>query len=747
MASCASDEQLNGLLADTLSPTERDTLARHVQECASCQEKLARLTGTPDTEIWQRAEHPPQGSEAEEGMVRRLKQMPPSSGVSHQEQAARLAAPSSYEAAPPLTVVESDRPAVPGFEILGELGRGGMGIVYRARQLALQRTVALKMVLTRGQTGPKDVARFRAEAEVIARLQHPNIVQIYDVGEAAGRPYFALEFVAGGSLAQHLDGTPQPVRPVAQLVETLARAVQAAHATGVVHRDLKPANILLAPSNQGTAIGSTTTANAAAQSVEPSALNAVPKITDFGLAKYIAGAGESPGPPGPTVTGEFLGTPSYMAPEQATTPRQPVGPAADVYALGAILYELLTGRPPFRGETPLETVLQVLHTEPVSVTRLQPNVPRDLETICLKCLQKEPRKRYGSALELADDLHCFLDGQPIRARPPSALYRWGKFAQRNKALVAAVLGILVALAAGAVTASLFALRAIEQRDRAEEYGRQADQDRAAALRKAYYAHLAAAGAALRDDDVAAAARHLFSDDFPVELRDWEWHHLHSRLDESSEVIRATDQGEILPASGGRFASQRPPPLHPWDEGVPLLASGDQGIRLLVGSKDLHLVDPDRGVVFRFPRNDLRLLHLEHTRQGTRVFGNDKSGRLVMVDETGKVLLGLAPPPGHRADVVAVSSDQTRLAVNHHDQTPPNSLRFTTWHRGRSGPFAAAMPITFTRWPSARTASRLPPLPKTQRPACGTWPLGPCSRYCAGTLTRCGRSHTPRTGPG
>src|SRR4051812_38511937 len=215
-------------------------------------------------------------------------------------------------------------PEVAGYEILGLLGRGGMGVVYKARQLGLDRTVALKMILTGFQAGPKDLARFRAEAAALARLQHPNIVQIYDVGEATGRPYFVLEFVAGGSLAQYLQGTPQPVRPAAQLVATLARAVHAAHTNGVIHRDLKPANILLKDEREGV--------RSESREVRPLSsrlASLAPKITDFGLAKCDGGDGEIPGLRGHTVTGDLLGTPNYMAPEQAMVPRQPVGPAAD----------------------------------------------------------------------------------------------------------------------------------------------------------------------------------------------------------------------------------------------------------------------------------------------------------------------------------------------------------------------------------------------------------------------------------
>jgi serine/threonine protein kinase len=431
MPSCPADETLTALLHDTLSVVERDSLARHLEGCAACQERLARLTGIPDAERWRRTEHPPHGSEAEERVVRRLKRVPPSA---RSEQADR----------PPVAVA-SEPPTVPGFEILGELGRGGMAVVYKARQVALQRTVALKMVLNGAHAGPKELARFRAEAAAIARLQHPNIVQIYDVGEVAGRPYFALEFVAGGSLADHLHGTPQPMRSAAQMIETLARAVHAAHANGVIHRDLKPGNVLLSFSREPPASAEPALAGG-------SWLNGVvPKIADFGVARCADVHGEAPGHRAPTVTGEILGTPSYMAPEQAATRRQRVGPAADVYSLGAILYELLTGRPPFRAETPLETVLQVVHAEPVSVTSLRPNVPRDLETICLKCLRKEPHKRYGSALELAEDIQRFLRGEPIRARSvgmAEKLWRWVRRHPLPSGLLAAgLLAPLVALTA------------------------------------------------------------------------------------------------------------------------------------------------------------------------------------------------------------------------------------------------------------------------------------------------------------
>jgi serine/threonine protein kinase len=290
--------------------------------------------------------------------------------------------------------------AIAGYEILGELGRGGMGVVYRARQVKLNRLVALKMILAGGHAGQDDLARFRAEAEAVARLSHSNIVQIHEVGEYDGLPFFSLELCTGGSLEKKLRGSPLPPDEAARLVEVLAGAVQAAHDKGIVHRDLKPANVLLA--EDGT-----------------------PKVTDFGLARKLDDAA------GPTATGAVLGTPAYMSPEQAAGRSREVGPAADVYALGAILYECLTGRPPFKGPTPLDTVLQVLECEPAPPRLVNPNVPRDLETICLKCLEKEPSRRYGSAADLAADLQRFLAGDEISARSYNLLSRLARNLERS----------------------------------------------------------------------------------------------------------------------------------------------------------------------------------------------------------------------------------------------------------------------------------------------------------------------------
>jgi eukaryotic-like serine/threonine-protein kinase len=519
MTRCPSDEELRHLLADRLAGPDAAALEAHVEGCAACQQALERLTAAGAATL------------------------PPATGAGF----------------PPSLVVplpaSPDRPlappAVPGYEVRGELGRGGMGVVYQARQTRADRLVALKMVLAGGHADQKELARFRSEAEAAARLAHPNVAQVYEVGEHGGLPFFSMEFCPGGSLAQKLAGIPLPPRQAAELVETLARAVHAAHAAGVVHRDLKPGNVLLAA--DGT-----------------------PKVTDFGLAKRLDGVGQ-------TATGAVLGTPSYMAPEQAAGKKE-VGPAADVWALGAILYECLTGRPPFKGPTPLDTVLQVLNDEPVPPRRLQPGVPRDLETVCLKCLQKEPGKRYASAAELADDLARFQAGEAVRARPVGPAGRLWRVCRRNP-VVAGLMAVLALYLVGAAVAGIgfglhsasLAEKAGQARADAEgqaEKARQAQADaerQAEESRRLLVRRSVAEGERLAGEGDVCAGLAWLAEALDLDRGDpeREWAHrvaLHSLLRQAPELLDVWLLPEL--ANPGRAASP---------DGRRLLAVDDAGL--------------------------------------------------------------------------------------------------------------------------------------------------------------------------
>lgn len=509
-------------------------------------------------------------------------------------------------------VGEIAAPSVPGYEILGELGRGGMGVVYQARQVGLNRTVALKMILTGAHAGTAALARFRAEAEAIAQLQHPNLIHIYEIGDCKGLPFFSLEFVEGGSLDRRIDGTPWKPREAARLVESLARAIHEAHRKGVIHRDLKPANILL--TGDGT-----------------------PKITDFGLAKRLDSAS------GQTHTGALLGTPSYMAPEQAEGKIHELGPAADTYALGTILYELLTGRPPFRAATPLETAKLVVTAEPVPPARLQPGLPRDIETICLKCLQKEPHRRYPDAAALARDLGHFLAGEPIEARRVGPITRAIKWSQRRPALAGLLGALLAVIALGVVAVNSQYQRAIRQKDRAERQRTRAEEQKARAERfltaanlareqagrearraeeatKAVRAEKLKADAQLYDTSIALAYREWLAGDAgrtrnildacEPRFRGWEWSYLDGlgRADQLTLrghdwwVVRArfTDAGKRVAALCGRGS------LWTWDaqrgtllsripgKGDPLGLSADGRLAVTGSGDDVFVWDLSAG---------------------------------------------------------------------------------------------------------------------------------------------------------
>lgn len=449
-------------------------------------------------------------------------------------------------------------PDVPGYEILGELGRGGMGVVYKARQAGLNRVVALKMILGGGHAGEQGVNRFLAEAEALAQLEHPNLVRLYEVGQQQGLPFFTLEFVSGGSLTKKLAGTPLPPTVAAGLVKQLADGMHYAHERGIVHRDLKPANVLMTKSS-------------------PS----VPKITDFGLARRVDGSS------GLTATGAILGTPSYMAPEQAEGKGKEAGPATDIYALGAVLYECLTGRPPFKAATPMETMLQVATEEPVPPSRLLPKMPRDLETICLKCLEKSPDRRYETAQALADDLDRYLTGQPIMARPVGRIERGLKWVKRNRVvsalLAATVLAVVTgvagiywnyldakkqeALATGKAGELLIALgerdtalqSALDEEAKAKEERAKADEREKEAKRLLANSQVLLAQSAWRDGNAALAHDRLAA--VPRDHWNWEWRLLNRQFE------------------GGLFT------LYGHTMGITSAAFSPDGTRLLTGSMD------------------------------------------------------------------------------------------------------------------------------------------------------------------
>jgi WD40 repeat protein len=482
-----------------MSDADQEAVARHLSACALCLATLAALDDQTDQVLVGLRQPPPADTFAHEPERQRL------------EAAARAIVPPAYRLTSARRAIETweeFRPRQLGpYALLERLGRGGMGVVYRARHVGLNRVVALKLLLAGPLASAADVQRFRHEAEAAATLDHPHIVPIYEVGEHDGQPYFAMKLVEGRSLAAALAGGRWAAgaggqeRRAAALLAAVARATHHAHQHGLLHRDLKPANILLGRDGR-------------------------PQVTDFGLAKRLHGG------PGLTQTHAVVGTPSYMAPEQARAEKG-LTTAADVYSLGAVLYELLTGRPPFQAETPLEVIAQVAQREPAHPRALDPRLDADLATVCLKCLQKEPARRYGSAEALAEDLERWLAGEPIRARPVGAWERGWRWARRRPA-VAAVYGlaglVLVLLGVGGGVGWLWQrseeanARLAGEKRQSEEARREAEQARARLAEVSYFHDVGLAHREWQDTEIARA--HQLLENCPPERRGWEWRYVY-----------------------------------------------------------------------------------------------------------------------------------------------------------------------------------------------------------------------------
>ncbi len=669
MDDCPSRSELEDFLTDRLPAEGEGRVLAHLDGCPACQQVLEGLTASP----------------------------------------VGCMAQSRPDAAPTVLAGE-DGDALDGpvpsrigpYSVIRVLGRGGMGVVYLAVQDTLKRPVALKIIRHGVQATQAERARFLAEAEAVARLHHPNIVQIHEVGDQDGLYYLVLEFVEGGSLDRRLAGTPQEPRAAARLIETLARAVDHAHLRGILHRDLKPANVLLDARGE-------------------------PKVTDFGMAKTLQGDSDL------TATGQVLGTPSYMAPEQASGKPGAVSPAADTYGLGALLYEMLTGRPPFKAATPLSTLELVVSQEPVAPSRFQRHIPRDLETICLKCLEKQPDRRYASAEALAEDLGRFLSGQSIVARPTGAWGRAWKWARRRPIEAGLTAAVLVVTVVG-LTGIVWQWRnALAQRDSARQ--------------EWYRANLVAAASALQLHNSSAARRILES--APEPFRQWEWHHFHSQLDRASRVLTG-HEGPVrcvaFSPDGSRLASiAQDHTLRLWEaatgraiavaggqqgdfveavafspDGRRLASGGDDGtvrlwdahsgarlavcrggtglVKLIAFSPDgrrlvstgdspddlSRLWDAATGTLLSALPGRATIHSLTFTPDGTRIIGHWDDAIHVVDATTGKETTPAHPMGGH-VYCLAVSPDGRRVAVGF--DYPENAVRL--WDLGQ-GPFLKEM---------------------------------------------------------
>jgi eukaryotic-like serine/threonine-protein kinase len=595
MNSCPSREKLTELLRDSLPEPDGESLERHVGGCARCQQILDELAGSVEAERWRRLlqtrdektilsndEVGNRKLEPSELFIHRLRKL--RGEPSSDPRAVALTLPQGNVQGTGAPVVGAKGPAwpkLPGYEIQKELGRGGMSVVYLAKQTLLDRLVALKMIVAGVDADPEYRFRLLQEARAVAQLHHPNIVAIYDVGEYEDRLFLSLEYVSGGSLHDRIDRTPQIPAAAAWLVETLARAMHYAHQNGIIHRDLKPANVLL---ERKLEIRNSKPEKERADrisSFEFRISDFTPKVTDFGVAKLLNDVA------GPTRTGAFVGTPSYMAPEQAGG-KGVIGPETDVYALGAILYELLTGRPPFWAANPLDTLLQVRFQEPVAPRTLQPAVPRDLETICLKCLQKDSTRRYSSSQDLAEDLRRFQAGEPIEARPPGPIERLRHSVRRHPVTTGLVAALLLAIGTG-FAGLTYGYVAARNAFAAEAAKRQDTETRL------YFAHIFLSQQLLRGNDFEAARTTLeeWIPEGSTDHRGWEWFYLRRQcVEKKLQAADSNGRHPIASEGTGRRIALRSGAL-PIDE----LAFAPEGHDLILfshKSRQVLRLDPETG---------------------------------------------------------------------------------------------------------------------------------------------------------
>ncbi len=610
---CPSRDELLAFHLGTLSRDAVEAVASHIEGCPHCEAELERLDATGDQ------------------LLSGLRRPVPLASAPYQE-----------TREPIESAVADIWPELPGYELIGPLGRGGMGVVFEAHQLKLKRRVAVKRL----QTGSgKALPRSRAEAETLGQLRHPNIVQIFEIVEHDGGLYLILELVEGGSLEKRLRGKPEPPPETAAFIETVARAVHYAHTRGIVHRDLKPANILL------QVAGGLWIVDRAEKDIARSTLpavhhplsTAVPKVADFGIAKRMSSD------VGHTRDGDVLGTPSYMAPEQAGGKTEQISPMTDVYSLGVVLYEMLTGRVPLQGPTTLDTLLMVRTEEPVPPRRLQPKIPRDLETICLKCLQKDPSRRYATAHELADDLRRFLDGKPILARRTPVWERAWKWAKREPGIAMLSAALVFAIALG------FTL--LTQQWRAESEAKKLAQENERKARQL------SASIAL-DRGIALAEAGKLNQGLLWLARSLE---LAARAGDADleRVIRCN-------LTAWQTFLARPGPAFPHDDWVWAVAFSPDGTKLLTGSKDqtAQLWDARTGHPIGGPlRHDQPVWAVAFSPDGTKLLtgSGDQAGTTgaarVWDVATGQPLSPSAPHPTTVESVAFSPDGQSFLTVS------------------------------------------------------------------------------------